>query len=254
MKAKEAELWAEFASTRSPEVASAITKLTLDRIKLEDSLREKANEAQLEALNEQISAAEQLKAVAKEMPKFLLSLKAGGLSNLSYGGRLSAQKQLFEQSLTTGGDVQAQAQAYLQQAQETYGGSTTQYSDIFQEVTAQLEQLGLTGASEADAQIARAQAQIDAITGGADRQIAALQALNEQFGTTRDTLTAEADQQVALLEKQISLLETQQTNQEAAITQAGEAYTRMIELLESLDEATITANKQTTLSQAAPKK
>lgn len=253
MKKKEAELWAEFASTRSPEVASAITKLTLDRIQLEDSLKEKANEAQLDALNEQISAAEQLKAVAKEMPKFLLSLKAGNLSNLSYGGRLQAQQQLFQQSLVTGQDVQGQAQAYLQQAQEMYGGSSTQYTSVFQEVTAQLEQLGLTGVSQADQQIAQAQAQIDAITGGTDRQIEALMALNAEFGTTRDSLTAEADQQIELINKQIEILEDQKTNQEVAITQAGEAYKRMIEALESLDEATITANQQSNLSRAAPK-
>jgi hypothetical protein len=253
MKAKEAELWAEFASTRSPEVASAITKLTLDRIKLEDGLREQANQAQLDALNEQISAAEQLKAVAKEMPKFLLSLKAGNLSNLSYGGRLDAQKQLFNQSLTTGNDVQGQAQAYLQQAQEMYGGSSTQYAGIFQEVTAQLEALGVNGASEADQQIARAQAQIDAITGGADRQIEALRTLNEQFGTTRDSLTAEADQQVALLNEQIRLMGIQVEQQEAAITQAGLAYGKMTDALESLSEATISANQQTSLSKAAPK-
>jgi hypothetical protein len=123
LRQREADLWRQFAGTSSPEVAQAITDITLQRIQLEGSLQADANAAQIDALRGQISAAERLRDLAAEMGSFVLGLQAGELSNLSATGRLGAAQQLFDASLGTGADAQGNAQALLRQAQQTYGGS-----------------------------------------------------------------------------------------------------------------------------------
>lgn len=235
LRKREAELWREFASTNSPEVAQAITDLTLQRIQLEGTLQAEANATQIDALKEQISAAERLRDVAAEMGGFIQSLKAGSLSNLSATERLAVQQQIFDQSLTTGVDVQGSAQTLLQQAQQTYGGSTAQYGAIFDATTAKLEALGLTGGTQAGQQISDAQAQLDALTrvgDSSDAQIAALGQLNGVFGGAMATLTAKADEQMQVQRDQLAALQVTVQNQEAQITQAGEAYQKMIAALE----------------------
>lgn len=254
LKKREADLWRQFASTGNPEVAKAITDTTLQRIALEGELQAEADKSKIDALNEQISAAERLKDIAAGMGEFVLSLKAGSLSNLSYGGRLDAQKQLFDQALSTGGDVQGQAQAYLQQAQQVYGGSTAEYSAIFEQVTAQLEALGLGGVSEADSQIANAQAQLEALNASNDisgRQIEALESLNGQFGTQLDALNVSIADQRAVLGDQLAAMQQQVANQELQITQAGEAYTAMIEKLDLLTKSFSTRTRDEEMAAAA---
>jgi hypothetical protein len=234
LKKREAELWRQFASSGNPEVAKAITETTLQRIALEGEVQAQADQAKIDALNEQISAAERLKDIAAGMGQFVLSLKAGSLSNLSYGGRLDAQRQLFDTAITTGGDVQGQAQAYLQQAQQVYGGSTAEYAAIFEQVTGQLEALGLTGGTQADSQIATAQAQLEALNASNDissRQIDALDSLNGQFGSQLDTLNVSVADQRAVLGEQLAVQTKQLEALELQITQNGEAYTKMIEQL-----------------------
>ncbi len=234
LKKREADLWRQFASSGNPEVAKAITETTLQRIALEGEVQAQADQAKIDALNEQISAAERLKDIAADMGQFVLSLKAGSLSNLSYGGRLDAQKQLFDTAISTGGDVQGQAQAYLQQAQQVYGGSTSEYAAIFEQVTAQLEALGLTGGTEADSQIATAQAQLEAMNAANDissRQIEALDSLNGQFGSQLDALNVSVADQRAVLSEQLAVQTKQLEAMELQITQNGEAYTKMIDQL-----------------------
>lgn len=254
LKKREAELWRKFASTNSPEVAQAITDATLQRIQLEASLQEEANAAKIDALNEQISAAERLKDIAADMGQFVLSLKAGSLSNLSYGGRLDAQKQLFDTAISTGGDVQGQAQAYLQQAQQVYGGSTAEYSAIFEQVTAQLEALGLTGGTEADGQIAAAQAQIDALTSLNDSSAAQINALDElrnTFGSSVDTQTAAIAEQTGVLREQLTTMQQQVANQELQITQMGEGLQRLIDAQEAIAGTLSTRTRDEEMAAAA---
>ena len=250
-----ADLWRQFASTGNPEVAKAITETTLQRIALEGEVQAKADQAKIDALNEQISAAERLKDIAAGMGQFVLSLKAGSLSNLSYGGRLDAQKQLFDTALATGGDVQGQAQAYLQQAQQVYGGSTSEYAAIFEQVTAQLEALGLTGGEQADSQIAVAQAQLEALTAANDvsgRQADALDSLNTSFGTQLDALNVSVADQRAVLGDQLTTMQKQVANQEIQITQAGEAYTKMIEKLDLITTSFSKRTRAEEMAAAAP--
>ena len=67
LKKREADLWRQFASTGNPEVAKAITETTLQRIALEGEVQAQADKAKIDALNEQISAAERLKDIAAEV-------------------------------------------------------------------------------------------------------------------------------------------------------------------------------------------
>lgn len=252
LRKREADLWREFASTNSPEVAQAITDLTLQRIKLEGDVQAQANAAQIDALREQISAAERLRDVAAEMGGFIQSLKAGSLSNLSATDRLAVQQQIFDQSLTTGADVQGNAQTLLQQAQQTYGGSSTQYSAIFDATMAQLEALGLTG-GQASQQISDAQAQIDALTrvsDTSDAQISALGTLNEVFGGGLATLTTRAEEQTQVQRDQLAALQTSVANQEVQITQAGEGLQRMVAALEAIAESVRTTPLDAALLEA----
>jgi uncharacterized coiled-coil protein SlyX len=130
--------------------------------------------------------------------------------------------------------LQGQAQAYLQQAQQVYGGSTAEYAAIFEQVTGQLEALGLTGGTQADSQIATAQAQLEALNASNDissRQIDALDSLNGQFGSQLDTLNVSVADQRAVLGEQLAVQTKQLEALELQITQNGEAYTKMIEQL-----------------------
>ena len=238
LRQREADLWREFASTSNPAVAQAITDTTLERIALEASLQADASATQIAALEEQISAAERLRDVAGEMGGFVQSLRAGTLSTLSFGGRLDTQRGLFEASLTTGQDVQGQAQTYLQMAQQAYGGSTAQYAAIFAQVTGQLETLGLSGGAAGE-QISDAQRQIDALTrvgDGSDAQIAALEGLNLRFGVSLGALDASVQDQLAVQREQLATQREQLAALEAQIVQAGMAYQRMVDALTIIAE------------------
>lgn len=231
LRQREADLWRQFAGTSSPEVAQAITDITLQRIQLEGSLQADANAAQIDALRGQISAAERLRDLAAEMGSFVLGLQAGELSNLSATGRLGAAQQLFDASLGTGVDAQGNAQALLRQAQQTYGGASAAYSSIFEDTLAKLRGIGL-GAGE---QISDAQRQIDALTrvgDGSDAQIAALGDLNAAFTGQLGMLEGSIGEQTRVLREQLQALSDVVANQEAQIVQAGEAYQRMVRALE----------------------
>lgn len=228
LRQREASLWTQFASTNNPEIARAITETTLQRIALESELQGDANAAQIDALKEQISAAERLRDLAAQMGTFILGLQAGSLSNLGYAGRLAASEQLFSNSLTTGMDVQGNAQSYLQSAQGIYGGATGAYSDIFESVTGRLR--GIMGV-DYEGQISEAQAQLQELEGinaSANAQIAALTELNGKFGVGLDSLNMQVATQTQAVRDQIVELKTLQTNQERQILQFGEALDKLI--------------------------
>ena len=254
LRSREADLWRQFASTSSPEVAQAITDITLQRIDLEGQLQAQANASQIDALRQQITAAERLRDVAAQMGGFILQLKAGDLSNLSATGRLDAQRSLFADSLASGVDVQGNAQALLRQAQQTFGGSTGQYSAIFEDTTAKLAALGLSGAG-AGATISDAQRQIDALTNvsnTAERQATALGELNASFGINLGTLNTSVDQQLQVQRDTLATLQATLANQEAQILQAGEYYQRSVTALETMAAAVNTSPLDLALAESQP--
>lgn len=252
LKRREGELWAQFASTSNPEVARAITQTTLQRIALEGDLQRDANAAQIEALREQLSTAERLRDVAAEMSGFVMSLRAGNLSNLGYQGRLAAGEAIFANSLTTGVDVQGSATALLQNAQAAYGGATGAYSDVFESVTGRLQGIGAT---DFGAQVSDAQAQLQALESVGDNteaQILALGELNTRFGTGLEALNGQIATQTQAVRDQITELKTLQANQERQIRQFGEALSRLIEASESTAAALNDVTGQAALAGAEP--
>jgi tape measure domain-containing protein len=251
LRQREADLWRQFAGTSSPEVAQAITDITLQRIQLEGSLQADANAAQIDALRGQITAAERLRDLAAEMGSFVLSLQAGELSNLSATGRLGAAQQLFDGSLGTGADVQGNAQALLRQAQQTFGGSSATYSAIFEDTLAKLQSVGL-GAGE---QISDAQRQLDALTrvgDGSEAQIAALGDLNAAFTGQLGMLEGSIGEQTRVLQEQLQAMAEVVANQEAQIVQAGEAYQRMVTALEGIAQGASGSAIDRALAEATP--
>lgn len=267
LRKREAELWKEFASTQDPEVAQAITKVTLDRIRLEGTvaqkalqarydaeykaalaafevrqqtitLEEQARETQMDALRDQIDAAKRLKDLAKDLPAFIGGLRAGNLSNLSFSDRLAQQKALFEDALKTGNDPQGQLTAYLQQAQQMFGGATKLYSDIFVQAVAQYEQAIRDGAAKADPAIAAAQAQLNALEALVEKAPELQQAvvdtsqaeidallgpggLNERFGLGLTNLDTSITGLKTALQTKLDELKSTVQSQEATIKEVG---------------------------------
>lgn len=239
LRQREAALWKDFASTKNPAVAQAITDTTLQRIKLEGELQQQANASQITALKEQISAAERLRDVASQMGDFVLSLRAGSLSNLSAAGRQAAQQEILDKAIATGGDVQGAAQALLQLGQQRFGGATAQYSQLFDETQAKLLAFG-SSAAGADAQITEAQAQLNALTSVADNslaQITALESLRTAFGAEVQTLDASVREQLAVQRSALDQMVLMVTNQERLIMQLGEGLTRIIDGVERTADA-----------------
>ena len=239
LRQREAALWKDFASTKNPAVAQAITDTTLQRIKLEGELQQQANASQITALKEQISAAERLRDVASQMGDFVLSLRAGSLSNLSAAGRQAAQQEILDKAIATGGDVQGAAQALLQLGQQRFGGATAQYSQLFDETQAKLLAFG-SSAAGADAQITEAQAQLNALTSVADNslaQITALESLRTAFGAEVQTLDASVREQLAVQRSTLDQMVLMVTNQERQIMQLGEGLTRIIDGVERTADA-----------------
>ena len=277
LRAREAKLWAEYAQSPTAEVAQAITRLTLDRIRLEGTIEQKARQqqydteyqqalaayqvaqatvtleeqarnAQMDALREQISAAERLKDLAANSAQFLAGVRGGSLSNLSYEGRLSASSTALDLALQSGQWADAALTTYLQQAQQTYGGATGAYSRVFDEAVARYEAQVKDGAAGADQAIATAQSQLAALEALVDQapqlqqavidtsqaQIDALLRLNETFGGTAGVLTTSIDKQIKALEDQLKALEDLRKTQEGQITTYAEGVIAINERLDKL--------------------
>jgi hypothetical protein len=261
LKRREAELTTQFSASGSAEDAAELTRTVLRRIQLEGSEREKVlkaqaddrykaelevfnlqkaqHDAQRAAAEESIDASKRMLELSKAIPEFLGGLRAGSLSNLSFTDRLSQQRSLFERSLETGNDPQGALTAYLQQAQQLYGGATKQYSDIFTAALAQYEASITSAAEQAPRDIALAEAQLATLDAMAPKleevmvdvsgqQIEALGNLELLFKSKENSMTKAIDEQTLVLQAQLTELKTQIGNQERQITQAGEAYTNLI--------------------------
>lgn len=262
LRAREAKLWAEYAQSPTAEVAQAITRLTLDRIRLEGTieqqarqqqydteyqqalaayqvaqatvtLEEQARNAQMDALREQISAAERLKDLAANSAQFLAGVRGGSLSNLSYEDRLSASSTALDLALQSGQGADAALTTYLQQAQQTYGGATGAYSHIFDEAVARYEAQVKDGAAGADQAIATAQSQLAALEALVDQApqlqqavIDTSQAQIDALLRLNETFGGTAGVLTTSIDKQIKALEDQlKALEELRKTQEGQITT-----------------------------
>jgi phage-related minor tail protein len=288
LKNQESSLAAQFAASGDADIASKLTSVTLDRIKLEGRLYEKllqdrydaeyklAMEAyelrkqtvtleeqlienQKDALREQIDGYKRLKDAARQLPEFLGGLRAGNLSNLSFTDRLAQQKTLFERSLETGNDPQGALTAYLQQAQQLYGGATKAYSDIFTAALAQYQMTITDSAGSVDPKLAAAQSQLSALEAIRDEapelkravvdtseaEITAILSLNGTFGGVVDKLTGDIDRLVVAFEAKLEELLDDQSVIAGKLTVIAEEVNKLREPL------TTTATNTTNLANTA---
>lgn len=221
LKQRESDLWSGLgeavARGAGPEWTAAITKTTLDRIKLEGQIEQSAlqnqydeayqreseiyrlaqesRKEQIDTLRAQISGYERLKDVAEGIRQFTDSLRSSNLSPLNFEDQLSTSRSLYERTLAqaqTGDEnalsnLQGNARAYLEEAR-AYFASSGAYADIFAAVTGQLDEFGATGGSAADAQIAILNA-----------QASSLEAINTQAPELRQAVVDTSDREIEAL-------------------------------------------------------
>ena len=254
LRTREADLWRQYAGTANPELAAAITETTLQRIDLEGRLQQQAAAATIDALQQQLDTAQRLRDIAAQVGDYITSLKAGNLSALGYTGRLAAGQQLLDRAIATGGDVTGAASALLSGGQQAFGGATAAYAGLFNRVVGQLEGVAAGGPGFA-ADVSAAQAQIahlQSISDTSMQQAQALDTLNATFGADLAGVSASIQTQTAALTEQLSELRAMKTTLEAQITQAAEAYRRLVQAQERTADAVESIDERAELEAAAP--
>lgn len=254
LRTREADLWRQYAGTANPELAAAITDTTLQRIDLEGRLQQQAAAATIDALQQQLDTAQRLRDIAAQVGDYITSLKAGNLSALGYTGRLAAGQQLLDRAIATGGDVTGAASALLSGGQQAFGGATAAYAGLFNRVVGQLEGVAAGGPGFA-ADVSAAQAQIahlQSISDTSMQQAQALDTLNATFGADLAGVSASIQTQTAALTEQLSELRAMKTTLEAQITQAAEAYRRLVQAQERTADAVESIDERAELEAAAP--
>ena len=290
LRGLEASLWASYrASNGDPKIAAELTKVTLDRIRLDAKVTQAAQASgdtaaaaaaktqkelwatQATALKEQISGYDRLIEMAKSLRDYVVELKKGDLSNLSYADRLATSRGAFESAVAgaragdgnAAGKVQGLAQDYLSQSQKFYGGATTPYSDIFNSVTGTLESLAgsnfLPTKDAVQQQLDTLQALIDgqaaaqqAAADTTQAEITALEGLNSTFAVDVSALSSAVDAQTLAARDALAELKLQKAVLEAQITQNAEAYKRMVADLDVMTLDIGVIRKLTEVASAAP--
>lgn len=266
MKQREQSLWALLQTTDDPAgVSGKLAQTITDRIKMQADLEyeteteiaklaQEARQKEIDALKEQIDNAEALIDVIAEIKQYVSELKFSDLSALNYTDQLGAAKSNFSGLLqrAMGGDIEAAnelqgaAGGYLQEAQQYYGGATSQYAAIYNSVVAALEQYGNSPVTDIDllqSQLDKLEAIEEAATSletiaadTTDEQIAALKSINAALQVREDALEKQRDDQKKAVEDQIEQLQTVVTNQEAQIRQQAEIYADLQHKLENMQE------------------
>ena len=275
MQQRESELWALLGTTNDPagvsgKLAQTITARLAMQAKLEEQaineryqaeydaaveiakLEHDSRQKQIDALKEQISNAQILVDVVADIRQYVNELKFSDLSALNYADQLGAAKSnytgLLQRAMAGDADAARQLQGaaggYLQEAQQYYGGATSQYASIYSTVVGALEQFGATPMTDIDllqSQLDRLQA-IEAATvemkttaiDTTDRQITALNSINAALERRKAELEQEKQDQKTAVDAQIEQLRTLAANQQAQITQQGEIYNGLKQKIDGL--------------------
>jgi tape measure domain-containing protein len=149
-EARSAQLFNDIATSDDPVAAAEkLRQLTMAGLQDEIQLREEANRKAIEGLDKQIDAAKRLQDLGANIGQFLGTLRFGDLSPLNARQQVGSARSLYERTLrdAQAGDVVAQgnllgnAQAYLQEAQGTFG-SGAGYVAVYEQVTRDLDAFG----------------------------------------------------------------------------------------------------------------
>ncbi len=264
LKKKEEELFKQLATSIDPEAVSAEwASVVTARIQMQANLESELNQIKIDSLNEQIDSANALIDIIKSMDLYLADLKSGSLSALNYADQLAVSQASYQSILDKAmtGDLEAAGQlqgvgtSYLQEAQAYYGGATSQYANIFAQVTSDLEAFSQQAVTDTDllqTQIDILEAAEEARADTSGQEIAALTDIREALVEREAVLASQAEKDKKAVEDQINELKNIVSGQEAQIKQQAAIYEglkensdKMVAALESLDETS-------TLEAAAP--
>lgn len=291
MRNREAELWALLESTTDPAgVSGRLAQTITARISMQAKLEEQAvndrfkaeydaavavaklekdnRKAQITALKEQIKNAESLVNIVAGIQQYVAELKFSNLSALNFADQLDAAKGnymgLLQKAMAGDADaakeLRGAAGGYLQEAQQYYGGATSEYAGIYNTVVAALERFGSTPVTDIDllqGQLERLEAIEDATVEmqstaieTADRQIAALSGINAALERRQADLERQRDEQKVAVDEQIEQLRSVVSNQEAQIRQQGEIYLALKDQIAGLQDTLDNIDKTASLEAA----
>lgn len=242
------QIMAAYGNTRAAELEA----LTASQTTLNDA-QKTGLESQLEAWRTTLSVIERAKSFAKDLEQFIGSLAFSDLSALGYTDQLSAASSLYGTTLSgaKGNDTEAMnnfvsnAQAYLQEAQQYYGGASLDYANIYKQVTGDASNLGLslnTDGAGAESEIDRLTAALGKLTTTLPTDIANAFSLEtadgyERIGTALNAGSAyygdRLKEQNDLLKSQITLLQAVIDGQQAQIAQQEGNHARVVAELQS---------------------
>ena len=163
--------------------------------------RKKVHDAALEGLQEELDAANKLKAAVEQVKNFAAGMALGGSSPLSPEAMLNEAQRQYQSLLqkAQGGDAEAigqlsgAADQYLQQARR-YFGSGTQYANVFDGVKKAMESIGGMSVADPDS----IQSKIDALR---ESQEAELKGLREAADAQTKQIREESQSQIEAIKK-----------------------------------------------------
>ena len=264
LKAEESRLFASISESADPDgVARKLAQISIQRIKAEASLgriadlQGETNAAQIDSLNEQISLSERLQDLTQSLMGYVDELQFGSLSSLNPTDQLSAAQSNYSGILRAaqGGDVdalgklQGASSSYLTEAQQYYGGATSQYASVFGGVTGDLREVGSQPIT--DIELLQRQLDVlnslntsqsessDAIIDTSDKEIAALINIQQALTDRESVLQEQAVVQETVAREQIQLLKDSLALQEAEIRQRAATHEALM-----LEIAEITAKME----------
>ena len=245
LRAREATLFAQLGSAADP-VSVALREASLS---VEIELTKKARAAQIAALRGQIDGFQRLRELAQQMGQFTDSLRFSDVSPLSFGDQLGTARSLFEDTLrrAQGGDafavsnLQGNARAYLDEAR-AYFASSAEYAAIFAEVTGALDAISAGGADSQiaplEAQLAELQALNQTTTDTSAEEVAALQAIDAGLAARESENAKAIEKQIKLAEEQLKAQGQIVEEQKAQLEQAAARHRELRDLLQAIADNT----------------
>lgn len=206
------------------------------RIKAATELKgiiERSASVQMQAWQTALSSAQSMLTVGKQLKSYVDSLKVGSLSALTPAEQMGEALRQYEETLAKarGGDKDAQgalqniANSYLTLAQSYSPGM---YSAIFDTVTKQLDALGGSLISEAQAEVNRQQALIsaaEAANGLSAEQIAKLTTLQSAV----DKMVATADVKITTTNAELAIANAKLSSIDALLASVNDVWTYLPE-------------------------
>jgi hypothetical protein len=187
---------------------------------------QKAHDAQMKALTDELDAANKLADAIKNIQDYVRGMALGGNSPLSPEQKLAEAQRQYQELLlkAQGGDAEAMGKltgasdAYLE-ASKAYYGSGTQYANTFDAVKNAMSAIGGMSAPDLDS----IQSRIDALRESQESQLEALRDLqSDQMELLRDQQSERMEQLRDIQSEQMDVLREQQQERLDALREASQ--------------------------------